>query len=95
MKITSEIDLQAYIRHIGFKNFHNEPNRYLDEFHKQQQKELSEISDVLIEFIKFIKTDKDNTDKMGDIANCILELKNSLACNIKRQSTSSTQYNKK
>lgn len=78
MKINSEIDLQAYFQHVGYKTYRSKPTEYLKTFHQQQADELLKTCNVLIEFIKFIKTDKDNADRMKDIANCILRLKMSL-----------------
>lgn len=78
MKINSEVDLQAYFHHIGYKTYRNKEDEYLRKFHQQQEAELLSTSNALIEFIKFIKTDKDNASKMGDIAACILKLKNTL-----------------
>lgn len=50
----------------------------IDEFHRIEKDQLMYTCNQLIEFVKFLKMDEDFQEKMGPLANCILQLKESI-----------------
>lgn len=62
---------------LGTSPYHSE-FEIIEEFHKGEKDRFMFTCNQLIEFIKFIKVDEDYKDRMGYIAKCILQLKDSM-----------------
>lgn len=62
---------------IGTPPYHSE-YEIVQEYHNGEKDRLMYICNQLIEFIKFVKIDQEDSERMAFIANCILQLKDTM-----------------
>lgn len=62
---------------IGTAPYHSE-YEIVQEYHNGEKERLMYICNQLIEFIKFVKLDQEDSERMAFIANCILQLKDTM-----------------